>query len=244
MAVQAQSSETATGRRRRFDAGMLRLTQRDIDGLLLCGEHYGAPLDLLAAALGPSEDKLIAVVKRWRNYGYVASGRLGPGPAWCWLTSRGMAATGLGFPARRPALARLAHIRAVLAARLWLADGPAWTSGQAWWHSERRLLAAQPVAGRRDHLPDAEVHWPSIDGSPYAGQVWALEIELTPKSAARTVRIMTGLLSAMQYATVVYLTAPAARPVVLRAVASLPAGERSMIAVRDLPATAFIPEPR
>jgi hypothetical protein len=31
-----------------------------------------------------------------------------------------MAATGLGFPAGRAPLARLAHIRAVLAARLWL----------------------------------------------------------------------------------------------------------------------------
>lgn len=74
-------------------------------------------------------------------------------------------------------------------------------------------------------------------------QVWALEIELTPKSADRTVRIMTGLLSPTRYAAVVYLTAPAARQVVLRAVASLPPGERSMIAVRDLPATAFAPEP-
>ena len=243
MVAQAQPSRTATGRARRFDAGTLQLSQRDIDGLLLCGEHYGAPLDLLAAALEVSQDKLIPVVKRWRNHGYVSSGRLGPGPAWCWLTSQGMSATGLGFPARRPALARLAHVRAVLAARLWLEASPAWASGQAWWRSERRLLAAQPAAGRRDHVPDAEVHWPSIDGSPYAGQVWALEIELTPKSAARTIRIMTGLLSSMQYATVVYLTGPDALTVVLRAVASLPPGERSMIAVRDLPATAFAPEP-
>jgi hypothetical protein len=30
-----------------------------------------------------------------------------------------MAVTGLTFPAARPALARLAHIRAVLAVRLW-----------------------------------------------------------------------------------------------------------------------------
>jgi hypothetical protein len=32
-----------------------------------------------------------------------------------------MAATGLGFPATRPALGRLAHLRAILAARLWMA---------------------------------------------------------------------------------------------------------------------------
>ena len=135
-------------------------------------------------------------------------------------------ATGLGFPAGRPALARLAHIRAVLAVRLWLAAGPAWTDGRAWWHSERRLRAAQPAAGRHEHVPDAEIHWPSIEGSPYAGQVWAIEVELTPKPITRTTGIMTGLLTPMQYAAVVYLTAPAARPVVLRAAASCRPGSR------------------
>ena len=106
-----------------------------------------------------------------------------------------MTETGLGFPATRPALGRLAHIRAVLAARLWLQASPAWADGQPWWHSERRLRADHPAAGRREHVPDAEIHWPSIAGSPYAGQVWAIEVELTPKPIARTTRIMTGLLS-------------------------------------------------
>ena len=46
----------------------------------------------------------------------------------------------------------------------------------------------------------------------------------------------------MRYAQVVYLTAPAARSVVARAVASLPAGEQSRLAVRDLPGSAFTPE--
>jgi hypothetical protein len=86
-----------------------------------------------------------------------------------------MTAIGLGFPALRPSLGRLAHIRAVLAARLWLQTIPAWADGRAWWHSERRLRADQPAAGRDGHVPDAEIHWPSIAGSPYAGQVWAIE---------------------------------------------------------------------
>ena len=46
-------SGTAT-ERRRADAGTVRLGQRDIDGLILCAEHGGAPYDLLAAALGAS----------------------------------------------------------------------------------------------------------------------------------------------------------------------------------------------
>ena len=55
--------------------------------------------------------------------GYAATGTLGPGPAWCWLTPAGMAVTGLRYPASRPAVSRLAHIRAVLAVRLWLEAG-------------------------------------------------------------------------------------------------------------------------
>jgi len=155
-----------------------------------------------------------------------------------------MAATGLGFPAPRPALGRLAHIRAVLAARLWLETSPGWASGHAWWHSERRLRADQPAAGRGGHVPDAEIHWPSISGSRYAGQVWAVEVELTPKPIARTTRIMGELLTCTQYSLVIYLTAPAARPVVSRAAASLPPGEQPRITVRDLPPIAFLPEPR
>ncbi len=88
-----------TARARRADAGTVRLSQRDIDGLLLCGEHWGVPFDLLAAALRIQPERLPAVVARWRRAGYAATGRLGPGPGWCWLTRAGMAATGLGFPA-------------------------------------------------------------------------------------------------------------------------------------------------
>ena len=228
---------------RRADAGVIQLTRRDIDGLLLCGEHYGAPYDLLAAALQVPPGRLPAILRRWRRTGYASTARLGPGPKWCWLTRDGMTATGLGFPAGRPALGRLAHIRAVLATRLWLEAGPGWASGHAWWHSERRLRADRPAVGYGGHDPDAEIHWPSLPGSRYAGQVWAVEVELTPKSIARTTRIMGGLLTSAQYSLVIYLTAPAARPVVTRAAASLPPGEQPRIAVRNLPDIAFLPEP-
>ena len=233
---------TAARVARRADAGAIRISQRDIDGLLLCGEHYGAPYDLLAEALRVAPGRVSDMVARWRKAGYVAAHRLGPGPAWCWLTRDGMTATGLGYPATRPTLGRLAHIRAVLAARLWLARNPAWEQGQPWWHSERRLRAHNPAAGRGGHVPDAEIHWPSIAGSPYAGQVWAVEVELTPKSAGRTARIMAELLYPVQYTHVVYLTAPAARQVVARAADALGPSEQGRVIVRELPATAFLPE--
>jgi hypothetical protein len=143
---------------RRADAGTVRLSDRDITGLVLCGEHYGAPYDLLAAALTVRPDRLRGIVARWRRAGYAATGTLGPGPAWCWLTPAGMAVTGLGFPATRPALARLAHIRAVLAVRFWLQAGDAYRDGRAWWRSERRIRAT--IGGRvgTAHIPDAEIH--------------------------------------------------------------------------------------
>jgi hypothetical protein len=59
-------------------------------------------------------------------------------------------------------------------------------------------------------------------------------IELTPKPLARTTAIMGGLLVG-GYAQVIYLTAPAARPVVERAAA----GTAGRIVIRDLPAGAL-----
>ena len=215
---------------------------------MLCAEHYGAPYHLLAAALGVRPDRLRGIVARWRHAGYAETGILGPGPAWCWLTPAGMKQTGPGYPATRPALGRLAHIRAVLAVRLWLEAGEVYQDGRAWWRSERRIRAA--IGGRvgTAHIPDAEVHWPSLDSSPYAGQVWAIEVELTPKPITRTVAIMRGLLACTsnygpgapdsrtaRYAQVVYLAAPAAVPVVTRAISAVPAPLRARVVVRDLP---------
>ena len=49
---------------RRADAGSVRLGDRDIAGLLLCGEMYGAPYDLLATFLAAREDRAWRIVAR------------------------------------------------------------------------------------------------------------------------------------------------------------------------------------
>ena len=98
------------------------------------------------------------------------------------------------------------------------------------------------------HGPDAEIHWPSLDGSPYAGQIWAIEAELTAKPLARTAGIMQNLLArtsdyapsappgrGARYAQVIYLTARPAAPVVTRAVNVLPAPLAPRLVIRDLP---------
>jgi hypothetical protein len=63
---------TATG------PAIIQIQQRDIDGLVLCGEHGGAPYDLLAAALGVAPARLRGITARWRRAGYAATGQLAP----------------------------------------------------------------------------------------------------------------------------------------------------------------------
>ena len=69
--MMAQAHDTLTTARpaRRADAGTVRLSQRDIDGLLLCGEHCGAPYDLLALALRVQPERVPAIMARWRRAG-------------------------------------------------------------------------------------------------------------------------------------------------------------------------------
>jgi hypothetical protein len=159
-----------------------------------------------------------------------------------------MRAAGLRFAVRQPPLARLAHIRAVLAARIALESGEEFSAGAAWWRSERRIRAAAGLS--KEHVPDAEVYWPDEPGSPYLGECWAIEAELTPKGTARTTAIMTGLLTrpggdgpmAPRYDHVVYLCAPAALPGVRRAAALMPPAltQGDRVAVRELPEGALL----
>ena len=148
MAVPAQRTDSKA-RKARHDSGVLWLTQRDIDGLILCGEHYAAPYDLLAAALRiGSQASTYRLLMRWRDTGYAATGQLGPGPSWCWLTSQGMAATGLGFmpfvkPHRKGLQLRLQLLRHVplwlrsktLTFNAWMPCGTRWpmaAGGRCW----------------------------------------------------------------------------------------------------------------
>jgi hypothetical protein len=219
---------TATG------PAVIQIQQRDTIGLVLCGEHGGVPYDLLGVALGVAPARLRGITARWRKAGYAATGQLAPGPAWCWLTAAGMNATGLGYRPGPPSLARVMHVRALLAVRLALQAGPDWRQHRPWWQSERRIRRKGPYAG--GHLPDAEVWWPAVPGG-HAGLVWAIETELTAKTAARTAAVIAGL-AAAGYDRIVYFTAPAARPAVARAAAAHPAAP---ITIRDIPPAAFTP---
>jgi hypothetical protein len=227
--------------------------------MLFAGEMYGLQLDHLAAALGVTEARARGVAARWRARRHAQTARLGPGGPWTWLTRAGLAACGLPYAAAPPALGRLAHIRAVAAVRLALESAPRYATGRGHWRSERRLRARMGGrVGLRQHIPDGEVHWPDGTGVPWAGECWAIEAELTPKTTGRTVAIMRELLNRTgdygcpaaeiraagppRHARVIYVCSPAARPTVARARDAL--GEAAArIEIRQLPRDATMAPP-
>src|SRR5580704_1445933 len=143
---------------------MAALAVRDADALIFAADMYGVQLDQLAALTG-GERAARAAAARWQSLGYAETARLGPGPAWLWVTRAGLAACGLAYSPGRPALSRLAHIRAVAAARIALEATSGYQFAAAFWRCERRIRARHGV-GVRQHLPDAEVHWPDAAPGP------------------------------------------------------------------------------
>lgn len=225
------------------------LAVRNPEALIFAADMYAVQFDQLAALTG-NPRAARAAAARWRELGYAQSARLSAGPDWLWVTRQGLAACGLGYAPARPALSRLAHIRAVAAVRLALEGTDGYRSAGAYWRCERRIRARHGV-GLRQHLPDAEVHWPDAAPVGWAGECWAVEAELSPKTAPRTAAIMREILGRTgdygclaadaavpgrppRHARVLYLCSPAALGTVLRARESLgPLAAR--VEVRDLP---------
>ncbi len=237
------------------------LTGQDGIGLPFVAEMYGLQVDQLSALLGLASRPAAALVRRWVSRGVASTAVLSPGPAWVWLTRAGLRAVGVHYPAVPPALARLAHIRAVTGVRLALECVPGYRDGGAHWRSERHLRARLGSRiGAGQHLPDAEVHWPDAPAPgpapPWAGECWAVEAELTPKTVVRTTAIMRELLDRTgdygcpaaqvrvpgqppRHARVLYVCSPAATGTVTRARAALGSlGAR--IEIRPLPAAAYL----
>jgi len=249
--------------RRPAALAFLANADRDRAGLDVVAEMYGLQLDQLAVLLDLTTGQARPLAGRWAAAGLADWASLGPGPPWVWLTRTGLQACGLRYPAAPPALPRLAHIRATTAVRLALEAAPGFSAGGAHWRSERRLRSR--LGGRlgaRDHLPDGEVHWP--DAGPaqppaWAGECWAIEVELTPKTVSRTTAIMRELLARTgdygcpaaearvpgapaRHARAIYVCTPAAASPVRRARAAL-GSMAGRIEIRELPAGAYLPAP-
>ena len=252
----AAEGERRTGRAAQAGSrGGRGLAVRNPEALIFAADMYAVQFDQLTTLTGDPRAARAAAA-RWRELGYAQTARLSPGPDWLWVTRPGLAACGLAYsPARAPGLSRLAHIRAVAAVRLALEGTAGYRSAGAYWRCERRIRARHGV-GLRQHLPDAEVHWPDAAPVAWAGECWAVEAELSPKTAPRTAAIMREILGRTgdygapaadaavpgrppRHARVLYLCSPAALGTVLRARDTLgPLAAR--VEVRDLPPGALL----
>lgn len=231
----------------------------DTQALVFVADMYGVQLDHLAAVLAVTPRRAAAAVTRWRTAAIASAAVLSAGPRWVWLTGAGMTACGLPYAAAAPGLSRLAHLRAVTAVRLALAATPEFVAAAAYWRSERELRAKMGGRiGLREHVPDGELHWPDSAPFRWAGECWAIEAELTPKTSARTVSIMREVLTRTgdygclaadirvagrtpRHARAIYVCSPAAQGVVTRAREALGGlGER--VEIRLLPPDAELGE--
>lgn len=229
-------------RARRSDTGP-RLTPRDAAGLTWLAEQYGAPLDVLAAAVGTSRDRTYALVRRWRTAGWVKTGTPVPGPTWVAPTQatakRYLGRDRLGDWSPNPTIA--AHTRAVAAVRLWLGYGP----GVPGWTSERVLRSE---TGYREpgqqvgHLVDAVFVLAPTEHQPEREVL--LEVELTGKGRERTARVVHEVIAQSTQRTsgtgrrpgVLYVAARSAVADVQAAAADTAAGNRVRVeSIEDVP---------
>src|SRR5262245_4099789 len=133
----------------------IRLGPRDMVGLTVLAEHYGAPVNLVAEMLGVSTWRAYEIVRRWRGAGMASNRdvRPVPGPSWVFPT-RSAAELLLGFPVQpwKPTPKMANHVTTVLRVRLALVG-----VDLDRWICERRLRSESgtPERGRpRGHIHD------------------------------------------------------------------------------------------
>jgi hypothetical protein len=121
------------------------------------------------------------VVRRWEVHGVAARRSfLSDEPSWAWLTRAGLRRVALPFKDWEPSPSVLAHTGAVNLVRLFVEP----RRPGARWRPERELRAS----GAAEPVPDAELH-------DAGGNVIAIEVELSPKTAARRRRVMHALVA-------------------------------------------------
>src|SRR5215469_7268176 len=234
----------------------------DTEVLGFVADMYAVQVDQLAALLadkGGRRETAVAlareVVADWKAAGYAVSDQLSPGEGWVWATRKGLDACGLRPTVIRPSSRLLRHIHAVTDVRLALERTSAYRDGGASWHPERRILARLGYPSREAHVPDGELRWPASGGSPWTGQTWAVEVELSRKTIARIAEVMHETLTRTgdhgspagavavpghppRYARMVYACSPFCVRAVLKARAQLGPALSARVKIYDLPASA------
>jgi hypothetical protein len=235
------------------------LIRTDLDLLAFVAEMSGVQLDQLAALLadrgehsGNAAASARQLLARWRAAGLAETEALTHGEPWVWASRAGLNACGMRGKVSKPAAARLRHTHAVTDVRLAVERTEDFREGGAAWRSERTILSL--LECRSEHVPDGEVHWPADTRSPWAGQAWAVEVELSYKSVERASGIMREVLTrtgdwarfapspvptvAPRYARLVYVCSRASVRAILNARAEVGSPLSARIDVHDLPASA------
>ncbi|MFI2473884.1 hypothetical protein [Nocardia xishanensis] len=155
-----------------------RLSPRDMAGLTILAEMYGAPRDVVAEMLQVSINRAYRITAKWEAAHMISDKRMRPvpGPSWVFPTKAAAEAL-LGRSVRYwvPTPKMAAHTKAVFQLRLALTglDLDRWISERAM-RAEVGLVKAGQA---RPHIHDGRY-------LTAAGDWWAVEVELTAKSAA------------------------------------------------------------
>ncbi|MDO3651178.1 hypothetical protein [Nocardia mangyaensis] len=172
----------------------VRLSPRDMVALTILTEMYGAPLDVVAAMLGVSINRAYRITAKWEAARMLSARRVRPvpGPSWV-VPTRSAAESLLGRPTRFwvPSPKMAAHTKAVLQLRLALVG-----LDLDRWVSERQLRSeVSPTApGQvRTHIHDGRFYTE-------AGDLIAVEVEVTTKNAAQARTAMWQALRAAEAA--------------------------------------------
>ena len=204
------SNNGAAARRTGKQASVL-LTARDVSALEWIAEQFAVRVDQLPKILAEGEAAVSrrtcrGVLERWTSADFVIRQKVFAGdPAWVWLTRHGSNACGGSFKLWVPKFGNLTHVFWVNEVRL----RTALKHPDVLWVSERSIRKEQP---RGLHVPDAEL-------VPTDGGRVAVEVELTQKSAARTLAIVRELAS--RYSTIWFFTADRVDRTVSRAIGEL-----------------------
>jgi DNA-binding MarR family transcriptional regulator len=174
--------------------GHRRPTQREVAILDLIAEQAAIPMDQFPRFLGVDSAEATKLVKELEQIGCVEARKLIAGDEpWVWLNSHGARLSDTDFGATEPAVSRLAHTRAINEARLVIAERA--PGGR--WVCERVL---RQIHKHGDKVPDAAI---LINDERHA-----IEVELTPKTAARLREIIVE--HSARYDAVVYFCSPPA----------------------------------
>lgn len=198
------SSGEETAPRGRSDAGLPRLTRRDLDALSWLEEMrsmYERDLAVLLGKLAGSEVLSLAatraVVRRWARLDVARAVKvMAHESRYVWLTGQGAALLGVEHW-KEPGWAHQRHTCVVAAVRLWLERRGLADQAVTGWTSERRWRQSHVEAVRGGtHVPDGLAHLAD-------GRVLPVEVELADKGPSRTLEIAVRLTSS--YEQVLYV---------------------------------------